>query len=563
MAHKVKLKIKGSEYEYFSGVTLYNVSRDFRDEYPYDIILARVNGKLTELIKCIYEDADVEFVTTGDTAGIEVYKRTATMVMLHAFEEILGKDNIRRLAVQYSIDKGYYCELDADIPEDLCEGTSAVSKKLLDRVKELMKQIVGEKLPIVKKTVPLGEAIDIFREAGMYDKVNLFRFRRSSTVNIYMLDDTVDYFYGYMAPDTSFIRYFDLYLYDEGFVLQLPQASAPEEVGLFNPSQKVFRELKLSTRWGELLNVRTAGDVNETIAKGEFFDLMLVQEALQEKKIGEIAQTIRESGRRVVLIAGPTSSGKTTFSHRLSIQLRALGLTPHPVPVDNYFVNRENTPLGEDGNPDFECLGALDIGRLNSDVEKLLSGEETELPVFDFVSGKRESTGERMKIGEKDVLVLEGIHALNDAMTPSIPQDDKFKIYVSALTQLNIDEHNRIPTTDVRLIRRIVRDAARRGASASKTISIWPSVRRGEEKNIFPYQEDCDVMFNSALIYELAILKQYAEPLLFSVGPGEKEYEEARYLLKFLNYFLGVSSENIPNNSILREFIGGSCFNVE
>lgn len=553
MSQKVHLTIGEKCYDYYPGVSLYSVSRDFRKDYAHDIILARVDGKLAELSRTMEQDAAVEFVTTGDATGNEVYRRTATMVMLKAFEDVLGKENIRKLTVQYSLDKGYYCELDATMP---------LTQDLLQQIKDQMKNIADERVDIIKKEVPKREALEIFRECGMYDKVHLFRFRRSSTVNIYMLDDTVDYFYGFMAPNTSYIRYFDLYLYDEGFVLQLPEPETPEKVDDFEPPAKLFQVLKQSTRWGELLDVRTVADINQTIADGGFFQLMLVQEALQEKKIAEIAETIASTGKRIILIAGPSSSGKTTFSHRLSIQLRAHGLRPHPIPVDNYFVDREKTPLDADGKPNFESLGALDTEELNRDIQELLEGKEVEIPVFNFVTGKREASGQKLRIGSTDVLVIEGIHALNDAMTYSIAKENKFKIYISALTQLNIDEHNRIPTTDARLIRRMVRDAAKRGTNAARTIGMWQSVRRGEEENIFPYQEECDVMFNSALIYELAVLKQYAEPLLFSVRPDQPEYEEARHLLKFLNYFLGVSSENIPNNSIIREFIGGSCFNV-
>lgn len=550
---KIHLKVGEETFEYDAGLTLETISRDFQKDYPHDIILARVDGKLAELMKIIDRDARIEFITTGESVGNEAYRRTASMVMLKAFQDVLGRENFERLTVQYSLDKGYYCEVLTDRP---------LTQELLDRIKDRMQDIVQAKMPIIKKQMPKKEAIEIFREHKMYDKVNLFHYRRSSRINTYRLDDTIDYFYGYMASNTSYIRYFDLYLYDEGFVLQMPEPSDPEKVDAFEPPEKLFNVLKQSTRWGELLGVRTVADINDALADGSFSELMLVQEALQEKKIGEIAESIIESGKRIILIAGPSSSGKTTFSHRLSIQLRAHGLKPHPIPVDNYFVNREDTPLDEFGKPNFECLEALDIKELNKDLQGLLAGEEVELPVFNFVTGRREMSGEKMKIGDRDVLVIEGIHSLNDAMTYSIDRDNKFKIYISALTQLNIDEHNRIPTTDARLLRRIVRDASKRGTNAAKTISMWQSVRRGEEENIFPYQENCDVMFNSVLIYELAILKQYAEPLLFSVREDQPEYETAKYLIKFLGYFLGASSENVPNNSILREFIGGSCFNV-
>lgn len=550
---KIHLKVREKIFEYEAGLTLETISRDFQKAYPHDIILARVDGKLAELMKTIDEDVSVEFITTGEIIGNEAYRRTASMMMLKAFQDVMGRENFERLTVQYSLDRGYYCELISD---------TSLTEELLDRVKLRMQEIQKENIPIIKKSMPKREAIEIFREHKMYDKVNLFHYRRSSRINVYTLEDTVDYFYGYMAPNTSYVRYFDLYLYDDGFVLQMPEPASPETVDAFEPPEKLFNVLKQSARWGELLGVRTVADINNALADGSFSELMLVQEALQEKKIAEIAESIIESGKRIILIAGPSSSGKTTFSHRLSIQLRAHGLKPHPIPVDNYFVNREDTPLDEYGKPNFECLEALDIKELNKDLQVLLAGEEVELPVFNFVTGKREMSGEKMQIGDRDVLVIEGIHSLNDAMTYSIDQSNKFKIYISALTQLNIDEHNRIPTTDARLLRRIVRDAAKRGTNAAKTISMWQSVRRGEEENIFPYQENCDVMFNSVLIYELAILKQYAEPLLFSVREDQPEYETAKYLIKFLGYFLGASSENVPNNSILREFIGGSCFNV-
>ena len=550
---KIHLKVREKIFEYEAGLTLETISRDFQKAYPHDIILARVDGKLAELMKTIDEDVSVEFITTGEIIGNEAYRRTASMMMLKAFQDVMGRENFERLTVQYSLDRGYYCELISD---------TSLTKELLDRVKLRMQEIQKENIPIIKKSMPKREAIEIFREHKMYDKVNLFHYRRSSRINVYTLEDTVDYFYGYMAPNTSYVRYFDLYLYDDGFVLQMPEPASPETVDAFEPPEKLFNVLKQSARWGELLGVRTVADINNALADGSFSELMLVQESLQEKKIAEIAESIIESGKRIILIAGPSSSGKTTFSHRLSIQLRAHGLKPHPIPVDNYFVNREDTPLDEYGKPNFECLEALDIKELNKDLQGLLAGEEVELPVFNFVTGKREMSGEKMQIGDRDVLVIEGIHSLNDAMTYSIDQGNKFKIYISALTQLNIDEHNRIPTTDARLLRRIVRDAAKRGTNAAKTISMWQSVRRGEEENIFPYQENCDVMFNSVLIYELAILKQYAEPLLFSVREDQPEYETAKYLIKFLGYFLGASSENVPNNSILREFIGGSCFNV-
>ena len=366
-----------------------------------------------------------------------------------------------------------------------------------------------------------------------------------------------------MVPDTSYLKYFELHPYDEGFVLQFPTVSEPEKVPPFVPQNKVFRVLKESAKWGDLLGISTVGDLNDCISQGGLHPLIMTQEALQERKIAEIASQIAaDHSRKFIMIAGPSSSGKTTFSRRLSIQLSAAGLKPHPISVDNYFVEREQTPRDANGDYNFECLEAMDIELFNQQMCDLLAGKTVELPYFNFKTGKKEYNGDYLTMGEDDILVIEGIHCLNDKLSHSLPRESKFKIYISALTQLNVDEHNRIPTTDGRLIRRMVRDARTRGASAARTISMWPSVRRGEEENIFPYQEEADVVFNSALIYELSVLKQYAEPLLFGIDREAPEYLEAKRLLKFLDYFLGVDSTNIPDNSLVREFIGGGCFRL-
>ncbi len=365
-----------------------------------------------------------------------------------------------------------------------------------------------------------------------------------------------------MVPSTGYLKYFSLFKYESGFVLQLPVRSKPKIVPEFKPQNKLFEVLKQSDDWGVMLGMDTVGGLNDAIASGEIADMMLVQEALQEKNIAKIAEQIKSNDKKFVLIAGPSSSGKTSFSHRLSIQLKAMGLNPHPIALDNYFVDRKYTPRDEFGNYDFECLEAVDVEQFNEDMVRLLNGETVPMPTFDFIDGKREYRGNVMALKDNDVLVIEGIHGLNPKMSERLPNDSKFKIYISALTQLNVDEHNRIATTDGRLIRRIVRDARTRGHSAEKTIAMWDSVRRGEENNIFPYQEEADAMFNSALIYELSVIKPHVEPLLFAIPRDSKEYQEAKRLLKFLDYFLGVSSENIPNNSILREFVGGSCFPV-
>ena len=372
-----------------------------------------------------------------------------------------------------------------------------------------------------------------------------------------------DYYYGYMTYSTGVLKYFKLIQYDNGFVLQMPTKEEPDKVPEFKPQEKVFEVLKEATQWGEMMGVPTIGAVNDKITNGTIGNIMLVQEALQEKKIADIATEIaNRQGVKFVMIAGPSSSGKTSFSHRLSIQLMAQGLKPHPIPVDNFFKNREDTPVDEDGKLDYEVIEALDVKLFNEIMERLLKGEKVEMPEFNFVTGKREYHKDYLKLNDDDILVIEGIHCLNDKMSYSLPNESKFKIYVSALTPLNVDEHNRIPTTDLRLIRRIVRDARTRGTSAAATIEMWHRVRRGEENNIFPYQECADAIFNSALVYELAVLKQYAEPALFSVPKDAEEYLEAKRLLKFLDYVVGTSNENVPNNSLLREFTGGSCFKV-
>lgn len=551
-SNQIQVNVLGDIYEYPQGTTLQKIGADFQTRYPHMIIMARVNGKLRELNYVIPPDADVEFITIGDKVGEQSYRRTATLILTKAVSDVIGKD--AGLIVQFSMHKGYYCEICGHMP---------VEEDVLEKIEKRMKELIRQNLPIKKQIVTSDEAQKIFRSNGMEAKARLLKYRRSSWVNMYQLEDISDYYYGYMAPSTGYIKWFELIPFHEGFVIQMPVAEAPEILQRFEPSEKIFHALKESTIWGEKIGVCNAGQLNEYICKGDITELMLVSEALQEKNISEIAEDIYNKGKRIVLIAGPSSSGKTTFSHRLSVQLRARGLKPHPIAVDNYFLDREKTPRDEQGNYNFECLEAINIKQFNDDMNGLLAGERVELPIFNFISGKSEyGKNNYMQIGQEDVLVIEGIHCLNDALTPSIPKEDKYKVYISALTQLNLDEHNRIATTDARLLRRIVRDAAHRGTKASETIAMWYSVRRGEEVNIFPYQESADRLFNSALIYELSVLKQFAEPLLFNIRPEQKEYEEAKRLLRLLDYFVGVTSENVPKNSILREFIGGGYFNV-
>lgn len=550
----ISVTILGKTREYPYGTSYGEIVEEYKDSTRYPIVLVIKDGKLCELHKKLKKDGVLEFITTGDEIGHQTYKRSASLLLLKAIYHVAGHKNIKKVTLHYSVDAGYYYTIDGNVE---------ITEAFLAQVKTYMLELAEKIIPIRKRSVGTNEAIEIFHEHGMYDKEKLFRFRRVSRVNIYSLDGFEDYFYGFMVNHTGYLKHFELYPYDNGLVLQLPTQANPSEVPPFCPRPKIFRIQKESERWGETMQADTVGALNEQIVKKGASQLLLIAEALQESKISQIARTIAENkDKKFVMIAGPSSSGKTTFSHRLSIQLSAHGLRPHPIAVDNYFVNRPDTPLDENGNYNFECLEAIDVKQFNEDMVWLLKGEEVELPYFNFKTGQREYRGDYLKLGKEDVLVIEGIHCLNDKLSSSLPTESKFKIYISALTQLNIDEHNRIPTTDGRLIRRIVRDARTRGASAKQTIAMWNSVRRGEEENIFPYQESADVMFNSALIYELAVLKLYAEPLLFSIEPGEPEYNEAKRLLKFLDYFLGIPGESIPSNSILREFIGGGCFDV-
>jgi uridine kinase len=548
--------INGVEKQYPIGTSYQEIAKEYQPQYENDILLVSINGKLSELHKTVQFDCNLHFFTGKDQPGIQTYHRSAIFVMMKAFYDVAGAENIEKVTVDFSLGKGYYME---------AHGKIKLTEELLSRVKARMQEYVSQKIPIMKRSVNTDDAIDLFHKHRMYDKERLFRYRRVSRVNIYSIGGFEDYYYGYMVQNTEYIKYFDLILHDDGFMLMLPQKDNPKEVPVFEPEkkQKLFRVLKESVKWGERLNVSHVGALNEEIASGNINELILIQEALQEKKIAGIAERIgTDRSKKFVMIAGPSSSGKTTFSHRLSVQLKAQGMIPHPIAVDDYFVNRVDSPKNPDGSYNYEVLESLDIEQFNKDMTALLAGETVEMPRYQFKTGVREYRGDYLKLGKDDILVIEGIHCLNDRLSYTLPQDSKFRVYVSALTQLNVDEHNRIPTTDCRLIRRMVRDARTRGASAQDTIRMWPMVRAGEEEYIFPFQESADMMFNSATVYELAVLKQYAEPLLFGIPRESPEYMEAKRLLKFLDYFLGVNNEDIPRNSIVREFIGGSCFKV-
>lgn len=529
--------------------TLEAVADRFKDYYEDDIILGIVNGRLRELNKKIKSDCELSFVTTADRDGRRTYRRSVVLLLQRAIYDVYG--SMTQLHVMHSLGEGYYCQLE-----------KSVTEHDIDRIVCSMYSFVEKDLPITKHSAKTQYAEQLFKEKGLHDKERLLHYRRSSRVNLYELDGVVDYFYGFMAPSTGMLKYFDIVPYESGFVLLFPGANSRSVEPLVT-SNKLFHTLDDSREWSKMLGIGTIGSLNDAIAAGRGQEIMLLQEALMEQKIGNLAaQIASDDKKKFVMIAGPSSSGKTSFANRLSIQLIAKGRKPHPLSLDDYYVDREFCPKNPDGSFDFECLESIDVKLFNEDMNRLLKGEAVDMPSFNFKTGKREYRGRKLTLGADDILVIEGIHGLNDRLSQLIPPEHKFKIYISALTQLNIDEHNPLSTTDERLIRRIVRDARTRGTNAMETIAMWPSVRKGERENIFPFQEQADVMFNSALVYELAVLKVYAEPLLFGIERDCPEYLEAKRLLKLLDYFLPMPADGISNNSLLREFVGGSCFNV-
>ena len=547
--------INGAIRQYDKGTTYESIVKEYQPKYNYTIALIYFNGKMCELSKRIERDGALSFITTSDPAGHNAYVRTAQMMLVKAVADILGdKSREARIKIELSLGNARFCSI---------LGGMRATPELAEKIENKMRSFVEKNIPIVKKTYPIDDAIELFRRQGMKDKEKLFHYRRSSTVNVYRMEGYSDYFYGYMLPATGYVRNFKVQAYKGGLLLVLPTMDEPDTVRDFVEQSSLFDQLMLSTKWGDLVNISTVGDLNEQICNGSISDMILVQEALQERRIGEIAQKIHDDGKiRFILVAGPSSSGKTTFSHRLAIQLKSFGLRPHIISMDDYFVNRDRTPVDIDGNYNFDVIEALDLELFNGDMVDLLNGETIEMPHFDFKTGRRVYKGDFLKFEENDILVIEGIHGLNPLTTEQLPAENTFKIYISALTSLNIDEHNRIPSTDARLLRRMVRDHRTRSYSAQETLRSWKKVREGEEENIYPYQEDADAVFNSVLIYELAIIKQFAEPLLLNVRTNEPEYYEAKRLIKFLDYFVGIDPTPVPGNSLCREFVGGGIFPV-
>lgn len=550
----IHVTINGTDHVCPFGTTFQTIAADFQVQYPHAILLVSRDGKLCELRRTLKRDCMLEMVTAAEKPGIQTYERSVTFLMLKAFHDVAGCENVERITVEYSISHALFIR---------ASGSFALNEDLLRRVENRMRELAEQALPIEKRSVETEDAIELFQKAHMYDKARLLQYRIDSRVNIYTLDGFIDYFYGYMVPDTSYLKCFALELFEDGFVLRLPDPQNPERLGDFRPSMHVFRALHEATQRLAALHISNVGEMNDIISKGQATQMILAHEAMMEKKIGDIAeQIVSRKGVRFVMIAGPSSSGKTTFSHRLSTQLVACGMRPHAIATDNYFKNRADTPRDANGQYDFECLEAMDTEQFNADMIRLLNGETVELPQYNFKKGVREYSGDELTLGDQDILVIEGIHCLNDQFSYALPKESKYKIYISCLTTLNIDDHNRIPTTDARLLRRIERDARTRGYSAQATIRMWPSVRNGEENYIFPYQDSADMIFNSALIYETALLKTYVEPLLFGIPKDCKEYMEAKRLLKFLNNFLPIPADDVPQTSLMREFIGGGCYKV-
>ena len=528
------------------GSTLLDIYNGFNLEMPYGPVSAKVNNKVEGLNFKVYYNKDVEFLDITNPSGMRTYFRSLCFILVKAVEELYPQGSI---SLEHPVSKGYYCTLHLDRSIGLDDVT---------RIKQKMQEIITDNIPFQRIECHTEQAVELFTQRGMMDKAKLLKTSGQLYTFYYRLGDTIDYYYGSLIPSTGYIKLFDIVKYYDGLLLRIPNRKNPQKLEELVKQEKMLEVFQEYHRWNQILGISTVGDFNIACNNGHATDLINVSEALQEKKIAHIADEIthrNQNGERVklVLISGPSSSGKTTFSKRLSIQLMTNGLKPYPISLDDYFVNREDTPLDENGEHDFESLYALDL-------PFLLDGKEIELPRFNFTTGKRENSGKKLRIDENMILILEGIHALNPALTPNIPAANKYKIYVSALTTISLDNHNYIPTTDNRLLRRIIRDFRYRNYSAEATISRWESVRAGEDKWIFPYQEYADAMFNSALLFELAVLKDYAEPILRKVPNNCPAYSEAHRLLRFLAYFVSVQDNELPPTSLLREFLGGSSF---
>lgn len=544
----INIKINNKNYEYPKNVALDIIAKDLSNEYKGIVTIGKIKNKLKDLNSTLDKNCDLELIDTTQPDGMRVYMRTLSLIFIKSCEEIF---NGCKVTIEHSLSNGLYCEIK--------NNKSEVTEEDIEKIKAKVKSIIESDLKIEKIVTDKSEAIKILKNNNKNAKAELLKYKEYEDVKLYKCGGYINHFYGHMLPSTSYVKTFDIKKWQSGVVILGPSKENKNEPQNFVAQPKLSNIYKESEIWSELIGIDKVASLNEAIESKKYGEIISIVEALHEKKISQIADIIKENNKRVILIAAPSSSGKTSFAHRLSIQLKVNNLHPVPISLDDYFVDREDTPLDEFGNFDFESIYAIDLELFNSDLEKLLKGEEIKLPKFNFKTGKREFSGKTLKIEKDQPIILEGIHALNPMLTQSIDDKDKFKIYISVLTQINLDNHNRIPTTDLRLIRRIVRDYNFRGYSAEKTILNWWSVRRGEDKNIFPYQEEADVMFNSACLYELAVLKKYAKPLLEQIEDDNEAFIESNRILKFLQYFVELDDElDIPPTSIIREFIGGS-----
>ncbi len=530
-----------------SGIVLENIVKDIEDKYDGYITLASINNKLRELSYEVKENCNIKFLDTTDADGSRVYSRTMSFIFIMACDELF---NNPRVTIEHSLSNGLYGEVHMN---------KNLDEQDLINIKNKMQEIIDKDYKIDKISTTKEKAIEIFESYGMDEKAELLKYKEYNDVKIYKCNDHINHFYGYMLPSTKYIKTFDLKQYKNGVILLGPSDKDKSKVISYVPQPKLANIYKEAEQWAKVMGVDKVTTLNKLIEDNQYGEVIRTVEALHEKKLSQIADMIKEKDKKVVLIAAPSSSGKTSFAHRLCIHLKVNGLNPISISLDDYFVNREDTPLDEFGNYDFESIYAIDLERFNSDLKDLLEGKEVSMPRFNFKLGIREENHKVLKLKENQPIILEGIHGLNPMLTSSIPDEDKFKIYISALTQINLDDYNRIPTTDLRLIRRMVRDYNFRGYSAKHTIMNWDSVRRGEKKNIFPYQEEADIIFNSACVYELSVLKKHAKPLLEEISNDDEAYIEANRLLKFLQYFIELDdTSDIPPTSILREFIGVS-----
>lgn len=552
LRHLVEITVMGETLNVSQDTTYLELSKKYNT--GKFIMAAKVGNTLKELTSNVSDGDEIEFIDMTNPEGMSIYMRTACMVMLKAVDDVLGHGT--ETVIENSIKKNFYCEIH--------KGETAVDDELVSKIKKRMDEIIAADMPIVRERLSHEEAIRKLADCGHYDKVRLYRYRKDTIINLYRIDNYYDYLYGYMAPSTGCVYLYDIVPFERGFLITVPSIKNVEvlpEIERFDKITEVFME---QMDWSRLMDVKNVADLNDVIVNGQFGELVRINEALHEKKVACIADMIyhRKDDVKLVLIAGPSSSGKTSFANRLGVQLRVLGIKPHVISMDDYFINREDTPVDEFGNRDYENINCIDIELFNRDINDLIAGKTVELPSYNFVTGMREYKGKFTKLKENEIMIIEGIHGLNDELTPSIKAENKFKIFISAMTQLNVDNHKFISTSDSRLLRRMVRDNLSRGNDAAATISAWPYVTRGEERNIFPFQENADVMFNSATIYEIAVLKQYAEPLLYKIDESMPEYITAKRLIKFLAYFLSAPADPIPNNSLIREFVGGSVFHV-